>query len=150
MARLARLVIPGLPHHVTQRGNRRHQTFFDDGDYAAYVELMAQWCREEAVEIWAYCLMPNHVHLIAVPTTVVGVRSARRIGAIRDASTSARSGEVIFGKGASRRSSWTSPTCWQRRGTWSGIRCGRAWSAALRIGVGAVPKLISTAATTAC
>ena len=47
MARLARLVIPGLPHHVTQRGNRRQQTFFNDGDYAAYVELMAEWCREE-------------------------------------------------------------------------------------------------------
>ncbi len=67
MARLARLVIPGLPHHVTQRGNRRQQTFFNDGDYAAYLELMADWCREEGVEIWGYCLMPNHVHLIAVP-----------------------------------------------------------------------------------
>jgi hypothetical protein len=41
------LVIPGLPHHITQRGNRRQQTFFNDGDYAAYVELMADWCREE-------------------------------------------------------------------------------------------------------
>jgi REP element-mobilizing transposase RayT len=67
MARLARLVIPGLPHHVTQRGNRRQPTFFNDGDYAAYLELMAEWCREEGVEIWSYCLMPNHVHLIAVP-----------------------------------------------------------------------------------
>lgn len=50
MARLARLVIPGLPHHVTQRGNRRQQTFFNDGDYAAYLELMSEWCREEALE----------------------------------------------------------------------------------------------------
>ena len=76
MARLARLVIPGLPHHVTQRGNRRQQTFFNDGDYAAYIELMAQWCREEGVEIWSYCLMPNHVHLIAVPKTEDGLRQA--------------------------------------------------------------------------
>lgn len=76
MARLARLVIPGLPHHVTQRGNRRQQTFFNDGDYAAYIELMAQWCREEGVEIWSYCLMPNHVHLIAVPKTEDGLRRA--------------------------------------------------------------------------
>ncbi len=67
MPRLARLVVPGLPHHVTQRGNRRQQTFFHDEDYAAYVELMAQWCGERGVEVWAYCLMPNHVHLIAVP-----------------------------------------------------------------------------------
>ena len=49
MARLARLVVPGMPHHVTQRGNRRQQTFFNDGDYAAYLELMAEWCREKGV-----------------------------------------------------------------------------------------------------
>jgi len=76
MARLARLVIPGLPHHVTQRGNRRQETFFNDGDYAAYLELMAEWCREEGVEIWSYCLMPNHVHLIAVPKAADGLRRA--------------------------------------------------------------------------
>ena len=76
MARLARLVIPGLPHHVTQRGNRRQPTFFNDGDYAAYLELMADWCREQGVEIWSYCLMPNHVHLIAVPKTADGLRRA--------------------------------------------------------------------------
>ena len=76
MARPARFVIPGLPHHVTQRDNRRQQTFFNDGDYAAYVELMADWCREEGVEIWAYCLMPNHIHLIAVPGSEQGLRRA--------------------------------------------------------------------------
>jgi putative transposase len=76
MARLARLVIPGLPHHVTQRGNRRQQTFFNDDDYAAYLELMAEWCREEGAEVWAYCLMPNHVHLIAVPRTENALRRA--------------------------------------------------------------------------
>ncbi|MBM3882673.1 MAG: transposase [Verrucomicrobia bacterium] len=76
MARLARLVVPGLPHHVTQRGNRRQPTFFRDDDYAAYIELMAEWCREQGVEIWSYCLMPNHVHLIAVPKTADGLRRA--------------------------------------------------------------------------
>jgi hypothetical protein len=69
VARLARLVVPGLPHHVTQRGNRRQQTFFGDDDYAAYVQLMAEWCKERGVDVWAYCLVPNHVHLIAVPLT---------------------------------------------------------------------------------
>ena len=44
MAQIARVVAPGLPHHVTQRGNRRQQTFFCDDDYRAYLELMAQWC----------------------------------------------------------------------------------------------------------
>jgi putative transposase len=76
MARLARLVIPGLPHHITQRGNRRQQTFFNEEDYAAYLELMSDWCGEEGVEIWGYCLMPNHVHLIAVPKTEDGLRRA--------------------------------------------------------------------------
>ena len=61
---------------MTQRGNRRQQTFFSEGDYAAYLELMAQWCREEGVAIWAYCLMPNHAHLIAVPASEQGLRRA--------------------------------------------------------------------------
>ena len=76
MPRLARLVIPGLPHHVTQRGNRRQQTFFCDQDYSAYMELMAQWCKERGVAIWAYCLMPNHIHLIAVPQSEDGLGRA--------------------------------------------------------------------------
>jgi len=76
MVRLARVVIPGMPHHVTQRGNRRQQTFFNNGDYAAYLELMADFCRKEGVEIWAYCLMPNHTHLIAVPASERGLRRA--------------------------------------------------------------------------
>ena len=76
MARLARLVIPGLPHHITQRGNRRQQTFFNEADYAAYLELMSEWCRDQGVEIWTYCLMPNHTHIIAVPSTEDGLRWA--------------------------------------------------------------------------
>src|SRR5271157_4765651 len=76
MARLARLVIPGLPHHITQRGNRRQQTFFNEGDYAAYLELMTEWCREQGVDIWSHCLMPNHTHLIAVPSSEDGLRWA--------------------------------------------------------------------------
>ncbi len=69
MARIARVVAPGLPHHVTQRGNRRLQTFFGDDDYQAYLELMSEWCAKYKVQVWAYCLMPNHVHLVAVPET---------------------------------------------------------------------------------
>jgi putative transposase len=76
MARIARAVAPGIPHHVTQRGNRRQQTFFGDEDYQAYLELMAEWCAAYNVQIWAYCLMPNHVHLIAVPKTKDGLNLA--------------------------------------------------------------------------
>ena len=69
MARMARIVAPGLPHHVTQRGNRRLETFFGPADYRLYRALMAECCGRWGVEIWAYCLMPNHIHLIAVPET---------------------------------------------------------------------------------
>ena len=69
MARIARAVAPGVPHHVTQRGNRRQQTFFSVDDYRSYLELMSEWCAKYRAEIWVYCLMPNHVHLIAVPET---------------------------------------------------------------------------------
>jgi putative transposase len=78
MARIARVVASGYPHHITQRGNRRQQTFFCDEDYLAYIELMAEWCRAYHVEIWAWCLMPNHVHLVAVPHTEEAL--ARAIG----------------------------------------------------------------------
>jgi len=73
MARFARV---GYPHHVTQRGNRRQQVFFCEEDYQVYIELMREWCAKHAVEIWAYCLMPNHVHLIAVPHTPEGLSPA--------------------------------------------------------------------------
>ena len=76
MARLARIVIPHHPHHVTQRGNGRARTFFDDGDYALYRDLLAENCRAADVEIWAWCLMPNHVHLILVPSDADGLRRA--------------------------------------------------------------------------
>jgi len=74
MARLARVVVPGVPHHVTQRGNRRQATFFSEADYQAYLELMAEWCGRCGVTVWAYCLMPNHVHLIVEPDSEEGLR----------------------------------------------------------------------------
>ena len=69
MARIARVVAPEYPHHITQRGNRRQETFFCDDDYRLYIQLMSEWCSICGVAIWAYCLMPNHVHFIAVPQT---------------------------------------------------------------------------------
>ncbi len=74
MSRLARLVIPGYPHHVTQRGNRRAQTFFEDGDYALYESLLHEAAEKAGAEIWCYCLMPNHMHIIIVPSDGDGLR----------------------------------------------------------------------------
>jgi putative transposase len=64
---MPRLVVPGYPHHVTQRGNRRMKTFFCDDDYRAYLQLLADGKMHAEVSVWAYCLMPNHVHIVAVP-----------------------------------------------------------------------------------
>lgn len=74
MARLARPVIPSLSHHVTQRGNRRAPTFFEDGDYALYRHLLGEAARKAEAEIWCYCLMPNHVHIIVTPSDEDGLR----------------------------------------------------------------------------
>ena len=67
MSRIARVVVPGYPHHITQRGNRRQQTFFSDGDYRAYIRFLAKEKERAEAEIWAYCLMPNHTHVVVVP-----------------------------------------------------------------------------------
>lgn len=76
MPRMARIVAPDTPHHVTQRGNRRQTTFFGDRDYVRYLQLAAEWCAKAEVECWGYCLMPNHVHLILTPKTAQGLRRA--------------------------------------------------------------------------
>ncbi|ESQ91930.1 hypothetical protein ABAC460_03265 [Asticcacaulis sp. AC460] len=72
------MVIPGVPHHVTQRGNRRERIFFEAGDEQIYLDLMSAQLRRHAVECWAYCLMLNHVHLILTPSDEGGL--ARAVG----------------------------------------------------------------------
>jgi len=69
MPRLARVVVPGTPHHITQRGNRGASVFFSKADRLRYLELLAEYAALHSVEITAYCLMTNHVHLIATPAT---------------------------------------------------------------------------------
>lgn len=76
MARLARVVIPGIPHYITQRGNRQQQVFSSDDDYQLYLDLVAAGCARAGVEVLAYCLMPGHVQLIAVPQDEDGLRAA--------------------------------------------------------------------------
>ena len=75
MARLPRLVLPGIPHHVTQRGNGRAQTFFEPADYALYLNLLADAVGKARTQVWAYCLMPNHVHLVLTPSHEDGLRA---------------------------------------------------------------------------
>jgi len=67
MPRMARLVMPGLPHHVTQRGNRRGQVFFSSEDRQRYMGLFQHYRLRYDLEVLAYCLMDNHVHWVVVP-----------------------------------------------------------------------------------
>ena len=69
MPRVARVVVPETPHHVTQRGVRRMDVFFADDDRKAYIELLAEQSKRFGVRYLAWCLMSNHIHLIAVPET---------------------------------------------------------------------------------
>jgi len=69
MARITRVVIPGCPHHVINRGNRRQIVFFSQGDKKFFYDLLMRECSKAGISIWAYCLMDNHFHLIAVPDT---------------------------------------------------------------------------------
>lgn len=67
MPRIPRIVMPGYPHHIIQRGNRRQRTFFSDKDKFIYIKLLKEQALKYHLNIWAYCLMDNHVHLITVP-----------------------------------------------------------------------------------
>ena len=133
MARLARAVFPGIPHHVTQRGNGRAQTFFCDDDYALYRDLLAKHAAAAAVEVWAWVLMPNHVHLILVPSRrrrpspcAGGAASSlcRPCPRRAEAHRAFLAGPVRLrgdGRGASGR---------RRCAMWRSIRCARGWPGA--------------------
>ncbi len=69
MARLARNVAAGQPHHVIQRGNNRQAIFVDDADHRRYLDWLAEIAREHELSVHAYVLMPNHVHLLVTPPT---------------------------------------------------------------------------------
>ena len=76
MPRIARSVFAKMPHHVTQRGNRREDVFFDDADRKAYLTWLGEYAAEHRVAVAGYCLMTNHIHLILVPSTEDGLQNA--------------------------------------------------------------------------
>jgi len=76
MPRSSRRVFADVPHHVTQRGNRRQRTFYREQDYRDYLRIAAKAFRASGVEVWAYCLMPNHVHIIATPAAPEALATA--------------------------------------------------------------------------
>lgn len=78
MPRVARIVVPGTPHHITQRGNNRQDVFFTEDDRRFYLRTLTTRCRRYSVRVLAYCLMTNHVHLVVVPEDAEGL--ARALG----------------------------------------------------------------------
>ncbi len=75
MPRLARTVFARIPHHITQRGNRREDIFFTDDDRETYLAWLKDYSDQHDVAILAYCLMSNHIHLVAVPRTKAGLQA---------------------------------------------------------------------------
>lgn len=73
MPRIARVVVPELPHHVSQRGNRQADVFLDQHDHRRYLSLLAKYADRHGVAIWAYCLMTNHVHFVGVPAAAASL-----------------------------------------------------------------------------
>ncbi len=74
MPRVARTVFAHLPHHITQRGNRREDVFFEAEDRTTYLKWLGEYAAKFKVEVAAYCLMTNHIHLILIPSTEDGLQ----------------------------------------------------------------------------
>jgi putative transposase len=76
MPRRARIVVPGEAHHITQRGNNRQDVFFVAGDRKVYLGLLREQSERFGLEVIAYCLMSNHVHLVAIPSSETSLAKA--------------------------------------------------------------------------
>ncbi|WP_066042712.1 transposase [Bathymodiolus septemdierum thioautotrophic gill symbiont] len=79
MPRQARSVFANIPHHVTQRGNRKTDVFFCDKDKDYYLELLQEYTTKHQVKVLAYCLMTNHIHLILQPATADGLQKVLKL-----------------------------------------------------------------------
>ncbi len=67
MARLARVIAVGVPHHVTQRGNARQFILASDDDRRVYLDLLRHYAALYELSLLGYCLMSNHVHHVPIP-----------------------------------------------------------------------------------
>ena len=94
MARLARVVLPGYPHHITQRGVRSMTIFFSHEDRKEYLRLQKKQGDRFGVKFIAYCLMTNHIHLVAIPEDEDGL--SRAIGEAHRLYTRMIIGEYTF------------------------------------------------------
>jgi len=111
MSRLPRIIVTGVAHHVTQRGNRRQRVFLVDDDYALYKDWLAQSCKSNGVAVWSYCFMPNHI-----PCEVLGYGAGPRIGSCLDERPKHRvTIDEQSGAFSTRAASWPGDTSRQTR-----------------------------------
>ena len=83
MPRKARVVMAGVPHHITQRGNNKMDLFYSDEDRLKYLAYIWYYCDKYDLDIWAYCLMSNHVHYIGVPQKEDAMAQVFRVAHMR-------------------------------------------------------------------
>lgn len=128
MPRLARTVFAHVPHHITQRGNRREKVFFTDDDRKTYLGWLKEYAEKHEVDVLAYCLMTNHIHLVAVPATEDSLQQALKPLHMRYAQRVNRArgwGKGICGRGVSSPPPWMRPICGRPCGMLSETPCGR-------------------------
>ncbi len=128
MSRISRAVAVGYPHHITQRGNYRQTVFAGTADYEHYLELLERYARRHGLDIWAYCLMPNHVHIVGVPSAEDSMASVFRTVHMLYAQYFNRKSNVAghLWQGGFTPAPWTSPMPTPLCATWRPIRCARA------------------------
>jgi len=131
MPRIARTVIAGLPHHITQRGNRRCDVFFDDEDRQTYLAWLHHYCQHHHVDVPAYCLMTNHIHLVLTAQEAEGLQRVLKPLHMRYAQglIGNGAGRAIYGRVDFSHLPSTRLTCGQRSGTWKPTQFGPKWLA---------------------
>ncbi len=132
MPRQGRVVLPNWPHHVIQRGHNKQVVFRSDEDYAYYLQTLGEWKATLGCQVYAYCLMTNHVHLLINPgpkAANLALLMKRVAGRGRRATAMPGMGEAArCGKGGiSRVRSRRRRICWPVGGTWNSIWSGRGW-----------------------
>jgi putative transposase len=76
MPRPPRIIVPGIPHHITQRSNHQKSLFTSNNDHNLYLAILKKQCDRTGLSVLGYCLMPNHIHLIAIPPDANSIASA--------------------------------------------------------------------------
>jgi len=145
MPRQRRVVLPGRPHHITQRGNNRRDVFFEDSDHELYLSLLREYAAKYQVKILGYCLMNNHVHLIAPRLTQQDWprRSGACITTTHAGFLFADANPGICGRIVSSPVLWRMPIPGRRLPMWSETQCVLEWLRNAKNGLGAVPDSIS-------